>query len=411
MSVTRRMRRAIVRLGYLLVVAGWTSGAGCKMLSPNADSLSEELAARRAIDGEDGIFRPEGRAAEKNSKPQALFDKMTGRDKHDIPKARQLYLEGDKIFTDARALEGEARLDAFRAAADKYKDAAKNWRSSALEQDALLMMGEAYFFAEDYYRSEQAYAKLVKEYPRNPFMDHIGARRFEIADYWLKTDGEKHKPLYMVNITDGRYPWNDTGGHGRRVLEKMRLDDPTGKNTDDATMRLAVASFQKGDYEAAADTFSDLRVTYPDSEHQFQAQFLELQSLMASYQGSQYSSVPLIEAEKRAKQIMRQFRKESEEKREELVTALAKIHFLKAERYWEQAEFRRKRQEYEASRSNLRIILDKYADTPFAEKAQESLDKLKDKGEDPPRYFAPLERLFPERGAERPWMQNTGDTK
>lgn len=381
------------------------------MLSPKADSLSEELAARRAIDGDDGIFRPEGRAAEKHSKPQALFDKMTGRDKQDVPKARELYLEGDKIFNDARALEGDARLDAFRAAADKYKDAAKNWRSSALEQDALLMMGEAYFFAEDYYRSEQAYAKLVKEYPRNPFMDHIGARRFEIADYWLKTDGDKHKPLYMVNITDGRYPWNDTGGHGRRVLEKMRLDDPTGKNTDDATMRLAVASFQKGDYEAAADTFSDLRVTYPDSEHQFQAQFLELQSLMASYQGSQYSSVPLTDAEKRAKQILRQFPKESGEKREELVTALAKIHFLKAERYWEQAEFRRKRQEYEASRSNLRIILDKYADTPFAEKSQEALDKLKDKGEDPPRYFAPLERLFPERGAERPWMQNTGDTK
>lgn len=381
------------------------------MLSPNSTSLAEEAAARRAIDGEDGIFRPEGRAAEKKNKPQALFDKMTGRDKQDVPKARALYLEGDKIFNEARAMEGESRLDAFRAAADKYKDAANNWRSSALEQDALLMMGESYFFAEDFYRSEQAYAKLVKEYPRNPFMDHIGSRRFEIADYWLKTDGDMHKPFYLVNMTDGKYPWNDTGGHGRRVLEKMRLDDPTGKNTDDATMRLAVASFQKGDYEAAADTFSDLRVTYPDSEHQFQAQFLELQSLMASYQGPQYSSVPLTDAEKRAKQILRQFPKESAEKREDLVTALAKVHFLKAERFWEQAEFRRKRQEYEACRSNLRIILDKYSDTPFAEKAQEIMESLKDKGDDPPRYFAPLERLFPERGAERPWLQNTGDTK
>ncbi len=74
--------------------------AGCKLLSPNADSLSEEAAARRAIDG-DGIFRPEGRAAEKRSKPQALFDKMVGRDKYDVPKARALYLEGDKYFNDA----------------------------------------------------------------------------------------------------------------------------------------------------------------------------------------------------------------------------------------------------------------------------------------------------------------------
>ncbi len=405
------MRRVCDRLFAVCVLSTLVNSSGCKLLSPETDSLAEEMAARRAIDGDNGIFRPEGRAAEKRSKPQAVFDKLTGRDKQDVPKARELYLEGDKLFNDARALEGEARLDAFRAAAEKYKAAAKNWHSSALEQDALVMMGESYFFAEDYYRAEQAYAKLVKEYPRNPFMDHVGARRFEIADYWLKTDGENHKPLYLVNLTDGKYPWNDTGGHGRRVLEKMRLDDPTGKNTDDATMRLAIASFQKGDYESAADTFSDLRVTYPDSEHQFQAQFLELQSLMASYQGPHYSSVPLLDAEKRAKQILRQFPKEAGEKREDLNLALAKIHFLKAERYWEQAEFRRKRQEYEAARRNLNIIIDKYADTPFAEKAKENLESLKDKGDDPPRYFAPLERIFPERGAERPWLQNTGSTK
>ncbi len=213
------------------------------MFSPNKDSLAEEAAARRAIEGD--VYRPEGRAAENRSKPQALFDRVTGRNKHDIPKARAEYALGDEYFNKAKDLEGEERADAFRAAAGKYKSAAANWRSSALEQDALLMMGEAYFFAEDFYRSEQAYARLVKEYPRNRYLDHVGSRRFEIADYWLKEDGFKHKPFYVVNFTNGRYPLNDTGGHGKRVLEKMRLDDPTGKHTDDATMRLAVASFKK----------------------------------------------------------------------------------------------------------------------------------------------------------------------
>ncbi|MEZ6077586.1 MAG: hypothetical protein R3C56_18545 [Pirellulaceae bacterium] len=73
----------------------------------------------------------------------------------------------------------------------------------------------------------------------------------------------------------------------------MRIENPTGKVSDDATMRLAVEDFQKGNYESAADTFADLRLTFPDSEHQFNAQFLELQSLLASYQGADYSSIPL----------------------------------------------------------------------------------------------------------------------
>lgn len=387
------------------------SAVGCKLFSPNASSLADEAAARRSIDGEDGIFRPEGRSAERQSKPQAFWDNLMGRNRRDIPKARAEYALGQEYFNKAKDLEGEERLDAFRAAAGKYKSAAANWRSSALEQDALLMMGESYFFSEDYYKSEQAYAKLVKEYPRNRYLDHIGARRFEIADYWLKEDGVESKPFYMVNFTDKRLPLNDTGGHGRRVLEKMRLDDPTGKNTDDATMRLAVASFHKGDFESAADTFSDLRVTYPDSEHQFQAQFLELQSLMASYQGPRYSSVPLSDAEKRAKQIIRQFPKDADENQKDLNLALAKIHYLKAERYWEQAEFRRKRQENEAARYYLRSIVTSYADTPFGDLAKANLDKLADQPDDPPQYFQPLVKLFPERGAARPWLQNTGDAK
>ncbi len=213
-----RHLRTVTRCSLLAGLTLPILATGCRMFSPNKDSLAEEAAARRAIEGD--VYRPEGRAAENRSKPQALFDRVTGRNKHDIPKARAEYALGDEYFNKAKDLEGEERADAFRAAAGKYKSAAANWRSSALEQDALLMMGEAYFFAEDFYRSEQAYARLVKEYPRNRYLDHVGSRRFEIADYWLKEDGFKHKPFYVVNFTNGRYPLNDTGGHGKRVLEK-----------------------------------------------------------------------------------------------------------------------------------------------------------------------------------------------
>ncbi|MFO1062659.1 MAG: outer membrane protein assembly factor BamD [Pirellulales bacterium] len=382
-------------------------------MSPREGSLADMFQARKTIEpgSEPGVYRAEGRAAERSNNPKAMLDRWLGRKRQDIPKAREAYTVGDELFNKAAKAEGEERMQLFHSAAEKYKSAAKYWPSSALEQDALLMMGESYFFAEEYYRSEQAYARLVKEYPRNRYLDYVGARRFEIADYWLKNDEQKHNPFYVVNFSDGRFPINDTRGHGKRVLEKMRLDDPTGKHTDDATMRLAVASFQRGEYESAADTFSDLRVTYPDSEHQFNAQFLELQSLMASYQGPHYSSLPLSDAEKRVKQIVRQFPKEAGEKQEELNLAFAKIRYLKAERFWEQAEFRRKRQETEAARYYLRQLVADYGDTPFGEQAKESLEKLKELPDDPPQYFGPLVKLFPERGAAQPWLNSTGGTK
>lgn len=405
-------RRVVVALALMTVALIST---GCSTLNPRGSSLTDHAVAARTIDGDaaSGEFRPEGLAAEKEREKIGSLAKLfpSWQHRRDVDKARNEFSIAEETFKRASSLQGIDRRDAFRAAATKYASAAKNWRSSALEQDALLMMGESYFFAEDYYKAEQAYAELVKGYSRNRYLDHVDARRFEIADYWLKRDSVEHKPFVMVNFTDDKLPLNDTAGHGKRVLEKMRLDNPTGKASDDATMRLAVRSFEKGDYETAADTFSDLRITYPDSEHQFQAQFLELQSLLASYQGPKYSSVPLTEAEKRVKQIARQFPKEGQEHQKDLNIAYAKIRYLLAERHWDQAEFRRKKQQWGSARFHLKQLEDEFSDTPFAEQAKQAQATIADKPDDPPQYLSPLAKLFPERGAERPWLQNTGEAR
>jgi outer membrane protein assembly factor BamD (BamD/ComL family) len=213
-----------------------------------------------------------------------------------------------------------------------------------------------------------------------------------------------------VNFPDNTRPWNDTGGHGKRVLEAMRIDNPTGRVSDDATMRLAVAQFEKGRYEGAADTFADLRMTYPDSEHQFQAQFLELQSLMNSYQGPKYSPVPLDEAERRVKQIAKQFPKEAGERQQDLNVAFAKIRFLNAEREWHGAEYRRVRGENGSARFHYQKIIDEFPDTPFAKEAEAKIAELEGLPEDPPQRFGPLVKLFGQPKSEQP-LFNTSSAK
>ncbi len=95
-------------------------------------------------------------------------------------------------------------------------------------------------------------------------------------------------PVLDIPRTDKKRPWNDTGGHGKRVLEGMRMDNPTGRVSADATMRLALDQYEQRNFKQAADTITDLLTTFPDSEHRFQAQFL-LQSLLNSDEGPKYS--------------------------------------------------------------------------------------------------------------------------
>jgi outer membrane protein assembly factor BamD (BamD/ComL family) len=385
---------------------------GCSTFSPFGRSDKDYEKTKRTINGRygDGVFRPEGAAAESEESNIFLDTLGFSRSRRkDIDAARESYAMAEEAFNQAKQLEGQERREAFRAAATAYQKAADNWRSSQLEQDALLMKAESLFFAEDYYKAEQTYANLVKEYPRNPYLDQIDSRRFEIADFWLKTHSAAPRSFAQVNFTDNTLPWNDTAGHGKRVLENLRMDNPLGKLSDDATMRLAVSHFEKGDYESAAATFGELRMTYPDSEHQFDAQFFELQSLLLSYLGPEYSDVPLIEAEKRIKTIVRLFPKESAAKQLELREAAAKTKYLMAEREWESAQYRYRQGENLAARMYLQQLIEKYPDTPYAESSRELLAQIGDKPDRPAQRFAPLVRLMRADSDKRPWTRPNSD--
>lgn len=355
-----------------------------------------------------GVFRPEGVSAEREGGSASLLRNLGLQSKRqkDYELAKTQFAEGETIFEQAKTLQGKERTEAFRAASAMFEKAADNWQMSDLEQDSLLMAGECRFFAEDYYQAEQIYSKLVKEYPRNRYMDHVDSRKFEIGDFWLKVDSEDHQPFVVVNFSDPQKPWNDTGGHGKRVLEELRINNPTGKVGDDATMRLATQHFVNGEFEEAAQFFAELRTIYPDSVHQFDAQFLEVQSLLASYQGYQYSSVPLQDAQKRVKQLVRQFPVESQEKQAEINQAYAAIRFAMAERIWHQAQYRMSRSENASARFHLKRIVADYADTPFREQASEALTSLQGAPDDPEQQFKFLAYVFGETTDDRPWMQN-----
>ena len=310
-SVVHRCSLAIVL--FLIL-----QSTGCKILSPWKED--EYSRAKNAIEGyedkEGNWIRPEGSRADKmvNSDVPKIFRKIPGLGERKVDKelAREKLNEANGYYQAATTSQGGDRKELYLKAAKTYIQAGKQWASSSLEQDAYFMAAESYFFAEEYPKAEDYYVKLIKEYPRTRYQDRVDQRRMEIGNYWLQFPDK----FYNVNWTDKTKPWNDTQNHGKRVLEKMLLDSPTGRLADDATMDIANTEFKRENWNEALDRYRDLITVYTDSPHQFDAHFLGSKAALLAYQGPQYSSEPLEQADKLLKQMVRQFSKQASERKE-----------------------------------------------------------------------------------------------
>lgn len=317
-------------------------------------------------------------------------------------KARELYVDGEREYQQALQAEREQQASHFAQAGKIFHEAAGRWPDSALEEDAMFMAGEAYFFADMYPKANDSWERLLKKYPNSKHLDAIESRRFAIAQFWLDLHDRAPESFWSYNLTDSSRPTRDTFGNAVRVFDRIRLDDPTGKLADDATLAAGNAYFAKQRYLDADGFYTDLRKTFPQSEHQYRAHLLGLKAKLLSYQGTDYSGVPLDEAEKLVKQIQRQFPQEAAQEREYLARAYAEVRFKKAEREWQLAKYYDRRGEYGAARFHYDILASDYRETPFAGQAQSRLDEIADKPAVPPQRLQWLVEAFPNEQNSKP---------
>ncbi len=324
--------------------------------------------------------------------------------------ARERFVEADKGYEQARESraqnpEGNHR-DQFANVATIYREAADRWPDSALEQDALYRSGECYFFADKYPEAEETYELLIKKYENSKYLDVVMAKRFQIAQYWSDYNRQIPHRFLAYNFYDRTRPGLDTGGHALRVWDRMRIDDPTGKLADDATMAAANSHFTSGQYIKADEFYTDLRKSFPSSEHQFKAHLLGLKAKLESYQGAQYSGKALDEAEKLVQQIRKQFPVESQNEREYLDRAFLEVRFRKAEREWLMGQFYDQRSEYRAAQLYYDTLVKEFDDTPFAEKAEARLGEIAGKPPTPPQRLSWLVKMFPEKKDVKPLIMS-----
>ena len=393
------------------------AASGCAMFRSDAQAADTALKAASASDVQQASFEP---TAEKDDgltlsdlSPDNLgktAKKLTGNGPNK-EIAQKLFDEAEAQYKQAAAAAGASRPELFQAAGDKFAAAAARYPGSSLEQDALYYAAESYFFADRYHEANKHYEKLIKAYPNNRYLDTVDQRRFAIAKYWLDLTRKEPEPFYYFNWFDNKRPWRDARGGALRLFDKIRVDDPTGKLADDATIAAANENLLAGKYMKADEYYTDLRKAYPTSEHQFLAHFLGLKAKLNSYLGPNYSGASLDEAEKLIKQMRRQFPVDAAKEKEFLDRANAEIRYKKAEKVWLLGEYYHKRSEYRAAQTHYARLLKEYNDTPFARRAEQRIEKTADLPAVPPQKLPWLVNLLPQSDKVKPLLAASQQAK
>ena len=255
--------------------------------------------------------------------------------------AREAYTDGDRLFRETK----------YHAAAKKFEEAVDRGPHAQMEQDAMFMLAESYFFGDRYIKARDAYDALVKEHPNTRYMDTLIAREWEIAQFWEKYEDYNPDWTLTPNGYDKTRPWFDTIGHAVKTYDNIRLNDPTGPRADDAIMATANIYFRRGRYDDADYHYTLLRTQYPRSELQFEAHLLGLQAKLRKYQGADYDGSPLEEAKQLVKQLRMQFAgRLSPEEKERLRVVEGQLNLEVATRDYRMAEYNDGTKHYGAAR-------------------------------------------------------------
>ena len=401
-----------LRSTFLICTFVWATPLLCGCQSLNLDGLMPSTMPWEASDEEtaidaDEIMDPLGRRQANRMviddlAPSQLMTTLMAKSSfsEDPEQAEETFAEGKALYEEALLQmdadpESGEHAKTFTEAANKFRLAASQWPNSQLEQEALFWQGDSFFFADRYVQANRAYEALLIKYSGSEYLDKAEARRFAIAQYWT----ELSEVDSAISLTDPGRPKKGMAAEARRILHRIRLDDPTGKLADDATLALANAYFKEEMWIDAADTYEDLRLNYPGSQHQFHAHLFELKSRINAYRGKSYSADPLIRADKLLKQIVQSFPEQVQSEKKYLANEASLIRHKLAERDWSMAQYYAKKGENRAAQIYYAKIDKQFEDTTFAIAAREEILKLSNLPEEPSQPAQWLVKLFPDSEA------------
>ncbi|MBX3438277.1 MAG: hypothetical protein KF861_12355 [Planctomycetaceae bacterium] len=416
----RRCRRCLQWALLMLALAGAAAASGCQSSGTSAWTMGPSAwlgKSKSSLDQSesiDGIMGPTERKLKQASWEQKQREAAANGERieglAEYQAAMRLYdagrySEAERAFKKLAKERRYGGLNFAERAAHALQTGVSypsaNGFGDPVEEDALFMTAEAQFMQQKYSWAQDSYDRLLERYPSTRHMDQVTRQMFRIAQAWMnfpdanqndnvelasselqetnpRTGNRSFKRPSFFNVTDRSRPVFDTAGRALQALQSIWLNDASGPLADDALMLTANYHLQTGNFIEAARVYQLLRDQYPDSPHFKDAYLLDSHVRLASYEGPAYDSLSLKQSRELRETAQRLFPDLTPEQRERLERELARIQISEVEREWHKVEFYQSKGQVESIELHCNIILNRFPDSPYAERARETLADIAD---------------------------------
>lgn len=362
------------------------------------DALNEKLLETPTPKVDEAAVRAEAPRLEKEEETLATFTAEKLGDKIKKGCLKIVNLDPDEQAAMDAFAKGVELFDSgqFTEAAKELWYAYFRWPDSPLQEDALYLRAEAFFFANQYASSRSMYETLLKKYPSTRYLDRVSPRLFAIARYWDLLDQQNNYVKIAPNMMDKQRPLTDTAGHAIKVYRLIAMHDPKGHWADHSLMAAANACYMRNMYTEAADLYDQLIKNYPNSPHLVQACELNLSAKLLMYPGPEYDGKALEDAEIMAERLISQFDSRLGIRKENIIRTQNEITEAKAERYLTLASYYETKRQYGAAAYYYIFTQRDFPNTESARYATERYEQIKHYRAEPKDYFSWLKKIFPE---------------
>jgi outer membrane protein assembly factor BamD (BamD/ComL family) len=260
-----------------------------------------------------------------------------------------------------------ADLGDVRQAAEQYRRLADQFPESAEAEEALILSARNFFAAGEYNKSRDQLEELRRRYVHPTYLDAMGQVEVSLARGYLEGKGE-----------GGTYKLKSRIRKAVNIFKHVMEEDPEGRWADDALLGLGQCEEALGDWSGAITYYKKLLRQYPNSELRGEADGRIAYCIMRRDPRPQYT-------ESEAKDVLQRISQAKEDAQAgdvdlDLAALKENERMLKsrmAQKRFEQARFYAVNKHYRAAEVYYELIKERYAETPWAKKAEEELLKLR----------------------------------
>ncbi|MDP2924174.1 MAG: outer membrane protein assembly factor BamD [Candidatus Omnitrophota bacterium] len=268
------------------------------------------------------------------------------------------YKEAEKIFNDKNYKDAHT---AFRKLLIHYPDSKEAAEAQYFIGRCLEEMGKPYqAFIE--------YQKVIDSYPNSQRINEVVEREYNIGEYFLNRAPKQWLGVSVYDFMD--HP-------AVEILKKIVDKVPYSPYASKAQYKLGLLLLRLGRYDEARDAFQKVCDNYPDSEWSWPAKYQLAIATSKAAGGADYDSTAVEEATKKLAEFI--------QKHPEADISPAAMEQLKelrnreAKKNFEIAQFYEKQRHYKAAEIYYQVVLDRYPDSDYIEKAGTALERMKGK--------------------------------